>query len=41
VGGEVDLIMGGHDHVTYCEMVNGVMIVKSGTDFEEFSDVEL
>ncbi|GIY98572.1 trifunctional nucleotide phosphoesterase protein YfkN [Caerostris extrusa] len=32
---EIDLILGGHDHV------NGKFIIKSGTDFREFSKVTL
>ena len=38
---EVDMILGGHDHVFNCEMVNGVLLLKSGTDFEEFTDIKV
>ena len=38
---EIDLILGGHDHSTVHEVVNGVTIVKSGSDFEEFSDLSI
>jgi 5'-nucleotidase len=40
---EIDLILGGHDHMTIAEMNEntGVFTVKSGTDFEEFSDLLL
>ena len=40
---EIDLILGGHDHMTISEMNKntGVFTVKSGTDFEEFSDMLL
>ena len=37
----VDLILGGHDHSSICEKIGRVTIVKSGTDFEEFSDIEI
>ena len=39
----IDLILGGHDH-SYVTEVNentGVFLIKSGTDFEEFSDFSL
>eukprot|EP00290_Baffinella_frigidus_P014099 CAMPEP_0180163620 /NCGR_PEP_ID=MMETSP0986-20121125/29897_1 /TAXON_ID=697907 /ORGANISM="non described non described, Strain CCMP2293" /LENGTH=289 /DNA_ID=CAMNT_0022114269 /DNA_START=30 /DNA_END=895 /DNA_ORIENTATION=- len=32
---ELDLILGGHDHEVYSEVVNGVPIIKSGTDFRD------
>ena len=37
----VDLCLGGHDHMYVAEMRDktGVAVVKSGTDFEEFSDI--
>ena len=37
---EVDLCLGGHDHLYLTELCEetGVVIIKSGTDFEEFSD---
>jgi 5'-nucleotidase len=40
---EIDLIFGGHDHCVSAEVDQntGVYVVKSGTDFEEFSDLEL
>lgn len=38
---EVDLILGGHDHVYEVKKVNGKNIVKSGTDFRQFSRVTL
>jgi len=34
---EVDLILGGHDHVYEKRKVNGTYILKSGTDFRQFS----
>lgn len=41
--GEIDLILGGHDHgyVVECDNKTGVFIVKSGSDFEDFSDIDL
>ncbi|XP_068241798.1 mannosylglucosyl-3-phosphoglycerate phosphatase isoform X2 [Palaemon carinicauda] len=38
---EIDLILGGHDHVYEITKVNGKTILKSGTDFREFSEVIL
>jgi 5'-nucleotidase len=37
----IDLILGGHDHSNACEMINGITIIKSGSDFEEFSDIKV
>jgi 5'-nucleotidase len=35
---EIDLVLGGHDHHYHCELVNDEKwIIKSGTDFREFS----
>lgn len=36
---DVDLILGGHDHSSLCENIGKVTLVKSGTDFEEFSHI--
>lgn len=33
----IDLILGGHDHDYFVQKINGVQVVKSGTDFREFS----
>jgi 5'-nucleotidase len=38
---QIDLILGGHDHSSVCEVVNSVTIIKSGSDFEEFSDIHV
>ena len=38
---EVDLILGGHDHASVCEKIGRVTLVKSGSDFEEFSDITI
>lgn len=39
----IDVILGGHDHVyeTGMDRETGVLMAKSGTDFEEFSDIQL
>lgn len=33
----IDLILGGHDHDYFSQKINGVQVIKSGTDFREFS----
>lgn len=38
---EIDLILGGHDHVYEIKKVNGKFVIKSGTDFREFSRITL
>lgn len=38
---EIDLILGGHDHVYYTNVCNDVFMMKSGTDFEDFSTLSL
>ncbi len=38
---EIDLILGGHDHVYEKQKVNGKYILKSGTDFRNFSAITL
>lgn len=35
----IDLILGGHDHVFEVVTVNGTKIIKSGSDFRQFSKV--
>ena len=37
--GDIDLILGGHDHSQVCETIGLVTLVKSGSDFEEFSSL--
>ena len=39
----IDFALGGHDHSYVAEVCEktGVIIVKSGTDFEEFSDIKV
>ncbi|XP_073972229.1 5'-nucleotidase isoform X2 [Rhodnius prolixus] len=36
---EIDLILGGHDHIYLVNKVNGKYVVKSGTDFHNFSKI--
>uniref|UniRef100_A0A1A9X3Q6 5'-Nucleotidase C-terminal domain-containing protein n=1 Tax=Glossina brevipalpis TaxID=37001 RepID=A0A1A9X3Q6_9MUSC len=38
---DIDLILGGHDHVYEINEVNGIKIIKSGTDFRQFSKITL
>lgn len=38
---DIDLILGGHDHVYEVQKVNGKLIVKSGTDFRQFSKITI
>lgn len=33
----IDLVLGGHDHDYFVQKINGIQVVKSGTDFREFS----
>lgn len=36
---KIDLILGGHDHVYEDIVINGTHIIKSGTDFRQFSEI--
>ena len=38
---ELDLVLGGHDHDAYRAVVNGVPLIKSGTDFRELTAVSV
>lgn len=38
---EIDLILGGHDHDFGCRQINNRMVVKSGTDFRNYSLITL
>jgi hypothetical protein len=33
--------LGGHDHSSISEKIGNVYIIKSGCDFEEFSDISV
>jgi hypothetical protein len=37
---ELDVILGGHDHEVFSEVVNGVPIIKSGTDFRDLTKLK-
>jgi len=37
----IDLILGGHDHVYEIKEINGIKIIKSGTDFRQLSKITL
>ena len=40
---EIDFVLGGHDHsyATEVDKNTGTFVIKSGTDFEDFSDFEV
>jgi 5'-nucleotidase len=38
---ELDLILGGHDHVDEEWNINDVFLLKSGTDFRQFSIIKI
>ncbi|EEP78129.1 conserved hypothetical protein [Uncinocarpus reesii 1704] len=38
--GLVDIILGGHDHYYLHNIINGVHVLRSGTDFRQFSYIE-
>lgn len=38
--GTVDIILGGHDHTYEFERVNGTAVLRSGSDFKQFSYIE-
>ncbi len=37
----VDLVLGGHDHVIMEEFVNGVPVIKSGTNFNNVGLIKI
>ena len=37
----VDLILGGHDHIYKAEIYNKTLFLKSGTDFKNFSEIDI
>jgi len=37
----IDLILGGHDHLIVHEKIGDSMLVKSGTDFKNFSIIRV
>lgn len=38
--GLIDIILGGHDHFYAHQLINGTHILRSGTDFKQFSYIE-
>lgn len=38
---EIDLILGGHDHVVLHELINGVVVIKSGDNFKRLSTIKV
>jgi 5'-nucleotidase len=36
----IDLILGGHDHLIVHEKINDSVLIKSGTDFRNFSIIK-
>lgn len=38
---DIDIILGGHDHLVLHEKINNSVLVKSGTNFKNFSMVEV
>jgi len=38
---DIDIILGGHDHSFAAQMLNGVAIIKSGSDFEHLTELEI
>ena len=37
----IDMMLGGHDHLYNCELANDIFFLKSGTDFEDFTDFKV
>lgn len=38
---DVDIILGGHDHIIWKKFVNGRWLLKSGTDFKNYATIDL
>lgn len=38
---KIDLILGGHDHVFEVNTINDIPVIKSGTDFRQFSKIDI
>ena len=41
MGGEIDIILGGHDHYYAHSYINGTHVLRSGSDFKQLSYLEL
>lgn len=37
----IDLILGGHDHLIIQEKINDTVLIKSGSDFRNFSIIKV
>jgi 5'-nucleotidase len=37
----VDLVLGGHDHVIMEELINGIPVIKSGTNFNNVGLIKI
>ena len=37
----VDLVLGGHDHIYKAELLNKTLMLKSGTDFKNYSEIDI
>ncbi|KLU82216.1 flagellar associated protein [Magnaporthiopsis poae ATCC 64411] len=40
LGGDIDLILGGHDHFYAHSLINGTHVLRSGSDFKQLSYIE-
>lgn len=38
---DIDIILGGHDHVYEVKHINGKYVIKSGTDFRQLSKITI
>ncbi|EGR29458.1 ser thr protein phosphatase family protein, putative [Ichthyophthirius multifiliis] len=38
---DIDIILGGHDHIVISEIINNCLIQKSGSDFKEYSIIDI
>ncbi|KAK3903498.1 Metallo-dependent phosphatase-like protein [Staphylotrichum tortipilum] len=41
LGGEIDIILGGHDHFYAHSFINGTHVLRSGADFKQLSYIEV
>lgn len=40
-GNDIDLVLGGHDHIYYIRKIGERVLLKSGMDFEQFSNLKV
>ena len=38
---DIDLILGGHDHCYHAEVLNKIFILKSGSDYKSYSEIDI